>query len=316
MRIRVVLLGCAVVAGGTTALCAELNGDVDQAQASQQLQELHQTNVPLHAPMTSVRERAALHSGPDWDVIAPHLPDPQTASAKELETAGDVLQARRFPEDALDYYGYAVGRGGNVNELLNKIGILRMELGQQDLAHEMFERVVRVDKKNANAWNNLGVSEYLRGNYMNAAKDYKKASGLNKKSASFHSNLGMAYFEMKDMANAQRQFALAVNLNPNIMDPDSGSGTMVQIVGNRDYGGLCFQMATMFAHWQKFEQMELWLAKASEAGFDVKMAMAQDPVMKPWLQSPAVVMLLHNAEMMRKTSVAKSVVPLGSDPNR
>ena len=49
---------------------------------------------------------------PQWLAVKPHLPDPATASADKLEMAGDVLRARRFPEDALDYYQYALRRGG------------------------------------------------------------------------------------------------------------------------------------------------------------------------------------------------------------
>ncbi len=108
------------------------------------------------APLTSADERAALHNGPDWALIAPHLPDPKTASAADLEMTGDVLRARRFPEDALDYYGYALQRGGDVSTLLNKMGIVRLELRQVDLARAMFLRTVCAHKKDATAWNNLG----------------------------------------------------------------------------------------------------------------------------------------------------------------
>ena len=54
------------------------------------------------------------HQSPDWAAIEKHLPDPATASAKQLEMQGDILRARRFPEDALDYYGYALRRGANL----------------------------------------------------------------------------------------------------------------------------------------------------------------------------------------------------------
>ncbi len=66
------------------------------------------TRVPLSAQQTPIGsdpdERQLLHQSADWALIAPHLPDPATASATELELAGSLLQARRFPEDALDYY--------------------------------------------------------------------------------------------------------------------------------------------------------------------------------------------------------------------
>src|SRR6195952_1484086 len=90
------------------------------------------TPVRAHAQAEAVsaQERAAFHQDPQWEIIAPHLPDPKTASAAQLEMAADVLRARRFPEDALDYYGYAIARGGPVSDLLNKMGIIRLELRQ------------------------------------------------------------------------------------------------------------------------------------------------------------------------------------------
>ncbi len=89
-----------------------------------------QVHTRHDAPATSADERALLHAGSDWALIAPHLPDPTTSSAAKLESAADVLRARRFPEDALDYYGYAMERGGDVSVLLNKMGIVRLHHGQ------------------------------------------------------------------------------------------------------------------------------------------------------------------------------------------
>src|ERR1700750_1948709 len=77
------------------------------------------------AQMTSDVERLALHQSDEWVSLESHLPHPTTASAADLETAGDVLRARRFPEDALDYYGYAIARGGKMSTLLNKMGVVR-----------------------------------------------------------------------------------------------------------------------------------------------------------------------------------------------
>ena len=49
--------------------------------------------------------------------IQPHLPDPATATPQTLELQADILRARRFPADAMDYYNYAIARGGNVSVL-------------------------------------------------------------------------------------------------------------------------------------------------------------------------------------------------------
>jgi tetratricopeptide (TPR) repeat protein len=267
------------------------------------------------APMTSLEDRAALHSGPDWQIVEPHLPNPKTASAAALETAGDVLQARRFPEDALDFYGYAIARGGDVSNLLNKMGIIRLELHQNDMAHAMFLRTVRARKNNAQAWNNLGVTEYANHNYNQAIADYKRASQLDKRSAVYHSNLGMAYFETKDMETARKQLALAIQLDPTIMQRREDGGSTAHVLGSQNYPELCFEMAKLYAHRNDIPQMKLWLAKSSEGGFDVRAGMREDAVMLPYLKDAEVKMMLSNAAQMRKRSVAAAAAPsLGDAP--
>jgi tetratricopeptide (TPR) repeat protein len=268
------------------------------------------------APLTSPEERAALHNSSDWAVIAPHLPDPAKASAHELETAADVLRARRFPEDALDYYGYAMARGGNVSEILNKMGIVRLELRQIDLARAMFLRTVRADKRNAEAWNNLGVSDYVNGNYKMAISEYRHAAKLKNGSAVFHSNLGLAYFEAKDPESARKQFEVAVRLDPSILQQRGGGGTTMHVIGSTNYPSLCFEMARVYAHQNDLATMREWLGKASEGGFDVREAMKQDPVLKAYVKDPELVMLLANADQLRKRNVAATgkAPGLGTDP--
>ena len=306
MRLRVVFLTLLLAAGFPTAASASGN----QAQAFPKAQPPLPT-----APMTSQAERALLHEGTDWPLIAPHLPDPQTASAVKLETAADILAARRFPEDALDYYGYALARGGNLGELLNKMGVVRLELRQNNLAREMFLRVVRAEKKDARAWNNLGVAEYQEKHYQAAIAAYGRASHLDRRSAVYHSNLGMAYFEFKDMENAQRQFAIALRIDPSIMDPVEGYGSVARVVGSANYSELCFQMAKMFAMREQVGEMRRWLAKASEGGFDVRNAMLADLAFAPYLKDPEVKQILINAELLRKKTIASESLPsLGAAP--
>src|SRR5277367_4270773 len=77
----------------------------------------------LAPPATPNADRDLRHQSADWFTIEPHLPNPQTASWQKLEVAADVLRARRFPEDALVYYGYAMQHGGPQQELLIRMGV-------------------------------------------------------------------------------------------------------------------------------------------------------------------------------------------------
>jgi tetratricopeptide (TPR) repeat protein len=265
------------------------------------------------APLTSAEERADLHNSPDWALIQPHLPDAKTATAAQLETAGDVLRARRFPEDALDYYGYALQRGGDVSTLLNKMGIVRLELHQIDLARAMFLRTVRARKKDSTAWNNLGVTYYAMQDYRAAIDAYKRAVKLSRKSAVFHSNLGLAYFEKGDAEDARTEFSRALQLDPAIMSGTDGGGTTAHILGAHNYPGMCLEMAKLFAREHDVDRMLFWLGKGSDAGLDVRSAIHEDSALNAYAKDPRITLLIANAAQLHARSVASARPPsLGS----
>ena len=230
MRVRSVIVILSLAAGSAACLFA-------------------QKTKPEQARLTSDVERAALHNSSEWQLLEPHLPNPQTASVAQLETAGDVLRARRFPEDALDYYGYAMARGGDVSELLNKMGITRLELRQNDLARQMFLRTVRAKKNDAQAWNNLGVTEYSDHNYRAAISDYKRATKLNYRLLrSITRTWRMAYLEDKDMQDNAR---VQLSLRHPARSPLSCrrmilGGVTAHVIGSENYGEMCFEMARLY----------------------------------------------------------------------
>ena len=268
------------------------------------------------AEMTSPEERAAFHQDPQWAVIAPHLPNPDTASGAELEMAADVLRARRFPEDALDYYGYAIARGAPLSEVLNKMGILRMELRQYDLARELFLRTVRAKKNDASAWNNLGVIEYIHHQYRAAIADYRRAAKIDKKSSVYHSNIGMAYFDNGDVETARREFAIALQLDPHTFEHrGEAGGNTAHIVGTQNYPHFAFEMARVYAKHHDDENTILWLSKATEAGYDTKAEMGADSDLSNYLKDPRVIIMLKNAQQLRShTSSGAHTASLGPAP--
>src|ERR1700722_12099474 len=106
--------------------------------------------------------REAEHNNPDWALIQPHLPDPATASAQRLEMEGDILRARRCPADAVDYYNYALARGGDASTLMNKMGVTELELGNIVLARAYIQTGLKAHRENAQAWNNLGAIAFMQ----------------------------------------------------------------------------------------------------------------------------------------------------------
>ncbi len=248
--------------------------------------------------------RTLQHQSDQWRLIEPHLPNRATAPPDDLQTEGDVLRARRFPEDALDFYRAAMDRGGDEPTLLLRMGVTELDMNQADLARAYFRRVTQMRPKNPQAWNNLGATEYLGRNYNAAISDYRRAVKLNKKAAAFHSNLGTAYFELKDFTGARKQFDEALRLDPEIFQRESGGGIMAHILSPDDRAHFCFEMAKVALHRSGEGEMLYWLAKASETGYDLKQGLAEDPTLAKYRNDERVLTLIRNSKAMRHRDVA------------
>jgi tetratricopeptide (TPR) repeat protein len=251
-------------------------------------------------------ERELRHQTDEWRALAPHLPDPATATAAQLSTVGDVLRARRLPEDALEFYGYALKRGGDEAKLQNSIGITLLELQRIPEARMAFRRAIQLKPKSAEPWNNLGATEYSSGSFREALRDYGRAVKLDKKSAVFHSNLGTAYFELKDYESARSEYIKAIKLDPQVFRSGSLSGIEAHIMSARDRGRFCFEMAKMAARSHDDDNVVRWLARSSEMGFDVKGEMWQDKDFIPYRKDVRVLTLIQNARAMRTGQIADS----------
>jgi tetratricopeptide (TPR) repeat protein len=255
--------------------------------------------------------RALDHQNPVWESVRAHLPDPGVATAAQLEAAADVLRARRFLEDAIDYYGFALRRGGEEAHLMNKMGVTELELRNVSQARAYFQRVVKVQKKNPEGWNNLGAIEYLTGRYGNAISNYKRAIKLDKNSATYHSNLGTAYFDKKDFENARKEYDIALKLDPEMLNHHGTVGVTTRMLSPEDHARFCFELARLYAQRGDEQMMLHYLTMASEAGFDVLGEMGPDSVLSRYRKDPRVLLLVKNAKDMRTrgTSLAQGAEP-------
>ena len=251
-------------------------------------------------------DRDLRHATVEWANMAPHLPDPQTGSAAQLQVAADVLRARRMPEDALEYYQYALARGGDASTLWNRIGITELELREVQAAKVAFKRAVSLKKKDSEGWNNMGAAEYVTGNYLAAIQDYQRAVRFNEKSAVFHSNLGTAYFETKDYETAGHEFELALKLDPAIFQHSGAGGVQAHVLSPADRGRFCFSLAKLAAKQHNDPAVIEWLSKASETGYDILFEMRGDAALAPYLQDERVVLMVKNAKLMRNGQIASA----------
>jgi tetratricopeptide (TPR) repeat protein len=276
--------------------------------------------VPLPAQTSAaeeIAERAALHESPEWALIKPHLPDPETADAPSLELAADVLRARRFNEDAIAYYKLAIDHGGDVPRLMMRIGITELQLRQPDLARAYFQRALSLRPKDGQIWNDLGATEFLAGNTRSALADYLKAVKLDKRNAIFHSNLATAYFEAKDYESARKHFELAFKLDPQIYERQDGIGIQARVFSSTDHGRFCLELARVAAHQHDDALVLTWLGKAADTGFDIRSAMGDDQIFQPYRKDPRVLIILQNQRALHNGGIVAAntpVTPLPAKP--
>ena len=251
-------------------------------------------------------DRALRHATPEWQIVAPHLPDPATASAALLQQAGDILRARRFPEDAIEYYDYALKRGGNEVTLDKSIGVTELQLGQPALARVYFRRCIALSKKDAEAWNNLGAVETMTDNYRQAIFDYQRAIKFNRNNSLFHANLGTSYFAVKDLESARHEFEVAVKLDPEVFHRGGFGGSQVYVLNAEDRGQFAFEMARLAALHGEEESMLHWLAQASEAGIDLRAEMANIKEFEAYNKDPRIAVIIRNTQALRNKELAVS----------
>jgi tetratricopeptide (TPR) repeat protein len=256
---------------------------------------LHAQNAKADA----IVARETRHESEDWKQIEPHLPDPKTAEPARLELEGDVLRARRFEEDALEYYQYALNRGGDPARLMNRMGITELTMLQPNMARPYFAQVVILKPKDASGWNNLGATEYFVANYRAAMTDYLKAVKLEKKNAVFRANLATVYFQLKDYESARREFARAYQLDPNVFHPEGGNGIQARVLSATERGRFCFELAKVAGRSHDDVAVIAWLTKASEAGFDLGTEMSESRELQPYRNDPRVLLIERNAKAVR-----------------
>ncbi|HEY2040622.1 MAG TPA: tetratricopeptide repeat protein [Edaphobacter sp.] len=268
--------------------------------------------------MSHEEARMLDHQNPVWDSVRLHLPDPTSATAAQLETAADILRARRFLEDATDYYGFAMQRGGEPVHLLNKLGVTQLELRDATAARAYFQRAVKIQKKNPEGWNNLGVIEYLTGHFDRAISNYKRAIKLDKNSATYHSNMGTALFDKKEFDRARKEYDVALKLDPEMLRHHGSLGITTRMLSPEDHARFCFELARLYAQRGDEETMFHYLTTASEAGFDILSAMGSDSTLSQYRKDPRILIIVKNSKELRSkgTTIAAGSAPPPLPPEK
>jgi tetratricopeptide (TPR) repeat protein len=249
-----------------------------QAQSPMPAPAARQTNSGNTAATVPQQLRRAEPPSPDM-------------SEPQLEARGDVLREEKSYADALDFYHAAMAKQDSA-VLHDKAGIAQLEMLHQDEARHEFQRAVKMDKHYAEAYNNLGVIEYIRGKYGKAIKLYDKAIKYGPMAASFHSNLGTAFFARKDYGKAITEYQKAFELDPQIFEREAEGGVSLRLASANDLGRYDYVIAKMYASANKADLCLQYLRKALENGYPQINDVYKDPEFSAVRKDPRFVQLM------------------------
>jgi len=197
------------------------------------------------------------------------------------ELRGDIMMARKMYLDAIDFYRPLANTSA---VLANKTGIAYHQMGDLNNAKKYYERAIKLDKKYAEAVNNLGTIHYAHKSYGNAIKQYEKALAITPESPSILTNLGTAYFARKKYDEALKYYSRAIALDPEIFDRRGTNGLQVQERSVEERAKFHYTLAKTYAKAGLIEQALQNVRFALEYGFKERNRFKTDAEFAP-LQS-------------------------------
>jgi tetratricopeptide (TPR) repeat protein len=124
-------------------------------------------------------------------------------------------------EKAVEYYTKEIEISPNNSKAYNYLGNIYVQLREFDKAREIYNKLIRVDDKNAQ--NYIIRAQFFMtdiDDYSSSISDLTKAIELEIDNSDFYFTRAQAYFKIKDFKNAIYDFEKALELNPEITNSE------------------------------------------------------------------------------------------------
>ncbi len=115
---------------------------------------------------------------------------------------------------------------------LKEEGIQKMKVGEYEEARKRFESLVLLEPRNAEAYNNLGLSLKKLGRNEEAFEQYRKALVLEPHCSECLNNLGVLYMTNHDLTEAENHFQQAIQAKSDYADPYFHLGLLQEARGD------------------------------------------------------------------------------------
>lgn len=218
---------------------------------------------------------------------------PQTNSADALKTRAQICMATKQYDEAIQNYKALLKLEPKNAQYMNMLGIAYLQVVNLGQAKNYFERATKTDKTFASAYNNIGTVWYQKKKFRRAVREYQKAISFEPAVASFHANLGYAYFNDKKYPEALTAFHDALAMDPHVLDRSDRMGAAVTDRTVYNHGDFFFLLAKEYASVPDPAKCAEYLRKAYEEGYKNVAKIKNDPAFAKVILDPQVVDVLQ-----------------------
>jgi len=195
------------------------------------------------------------------------LPRPDALQvAKTAEMKGDLERAHNNYVLAVSYYQQALRAEPRNANILNKLGLSELKIGERSPAKKHFKQALKYDPRNISALNNLGAVDCLDKKFKEAVKHLKQALELDESSAPAHLNLAEAWMGLEQVDRAMTEYARALELDADIMNEGS-TGISARVSTPEQRARVDFLIAKAYAKRGNIDGALEYLKRAKDGRF-------------------------------------------------
>jgi tetratricopeptide (TPR) repeat protein len=199
---------------------------------------------------------------------------------------------RKFYPEAVQLYERLTKMNPKNATYFNKLGIAHHQNQNLRGARDAYRRAIRVRPNYPEPVNNLAAVEYAQKNYRSAILNYLKALQLSPRDPVVYSNLGTAYLAYEKYDYAMNCYRFALQIDAQIFERTGRTGAIVHQRDVRDVAAFNFYMAKSSASIGQLEQALQYLQKAYEGGFKDLRKQLDDPAFATLAADPRFVEFL------------------------
>jgi Flp pilus assembly protein TadD len=212
-------------------------------------------------------------------------------AVKTAEAQGDLARTRENYWAAISYYRTALHLDRKNAELYNKLGVTELQLGERGPARKDFGRAVNYNPQYAFALNNLGAVACLDRKYKQALRYLKQALALDESNAPTHINLAEAWVGLGETDRAMTEYARALELDADVLS-STQNGSLARVSTPEQRARVAYTIAKAYAKRGNMEGALEYLRRAKEGRYPDLAKVYTDQEFAPLWQDPRLAKII------------------------